>query len=175
MIDLILMILMGFHQVMPQNLRLQTFCNAPGHSLSSTSISLKFWHMIGFSKFAPTIDLSALRFKAFYIRSIWFRFGFYIFLPASIEISFSATRVLTSCFCLFTELKEIVINLGNNSALSLLGSVFHYHRDLITNLDGLILADNNLCKLSALKALPKMNLQLLDLRNNNASITSPPK
>lgn len=65
------------------------------------------------------------------------------------------------------ELTEIYINLANKCHLELLCTTLCNCKELLNSITGLKLSNNNLKQLKPFEILPRTNLQMLDLRNND--------
>lgn len=70
------------------------------------------------------------------------------------------------------ELNEVTINLGNRTAMEMLISTLNNNKELLSSINGLKLSNNNINKLALFELLPRLSLQLIDLRFNNVCLRS---
>ncbi|KAJ6634948.1 Nuclear RNA export factor 2, partial [Pseudolycoriella hygida] len=64
------------------------------------------------------------------------------------------------------EFAEIAFTLGNKSSLALLCSTITKHCDIFKVVNGILLSNNDLVELSPFAAIPAIDVQVIDLRNN---------
>lgn len=80
------------------------------------------------------------------------------------------TKVLNlDNFSTSPELEDIVVNLANKQSLALLCTTLEHNQEILENINGLRLSNNQINNLYPFTKLPNLNLTLIDLRNNNVS------
>lgn len=73
-------------------------------------------------------------------------------------------------FAASPEFENIVVNLANKQSLQLLCTTLEHNQEVLADINGIRLSNNNIYTLDSFTKLPNLNLQLIDLRNNDVSI-----
>lgn len=64
------------------------------------------------------------------------------------------------------QFAELIFTLSNKSSLTLLCSMLNKHCDIFKIVNGIRLSNNKIVDLTPFAALPAIDVQLIDLRNN---------
>ncbi len=68
------------------------------------------------------------------------------------------------------EFDELIFTLGNKSSLTLLCSTLTKHCDIFKVVNGIRLSNNQIMDLTPFAAIPVIDIQMVDLRNNKVSM-----